>query len=218
MIVVNLKTYQEITQRNRGVALAQSAQEVFKRYQIPIMLCVQATDIKKTTEATFLPVFAQHIDPIEPGKHTGFISPLSVKENGATGTLINHSEHRIGLENIEKTIRIAKQYNLQTLVCVENAQEGKQVAKFEPDMIALEDPVLIGGSESIVNNPEGKAKVEEFIKLRLKPKCLVGAGVKDQNDIRVSLQLKAAGVLLASGVALADNPKAVLEDLSQGFK
>jgi triosephosphate isomerase (TIM) len=218
MIVVNFKTYPEVTLENNAVKLAQICQEVFQQYQVPIVLCVQATDIYKITQTVSLPIFAQHIDPIVPGKNTGFISAKAIKENGAVGVMINHSEHRIGLPNIQKTIEIAKQENLQTLVCVENAGEGQQVDLWQPDMIALEDPVLIGGSESIVHNEAGKQKVVEFVNAGIKAKTLVGAGVKNQEDIRVSLQLGAKGVLLASGITLATDPKAVLIDLCEGFK
>lgn len=49
-------------------------------------------------------------------------------------------------------------------------------------------------------------------------KLLVGAGVKNAADVRKSLELGAAGVLLASGVTKAKDPKAVLLDLVSGLK
>ena len=217
MIIVNFKTYPEVTLGDNAIKLAQICQEVFNQYQVPIILCVQATDIYKVSQAVTLPVFAQHIDPIDPGKNTGFISAKAIKENGAQGVMINHSEHRIGLPTIEKTLTIARQENLQTLVCVENSSEGQQIDQWQPDMLALEDPVLIGGNESIVYNEAGKQKVLAFVSAGIKAKTLVGAGVKNQDDIRASLQLGAAGVLLASGITLATDPKAVLVDLCQGF-
>ncbi len=113
MIIVNLKTYVEITKNNKGVELAQVAQQVFDQYQVPLILCVQTPDIYKMTQTCSLPIFAQHIDPIEPGRNTGFISALDVKENGAFGVLINHSEHRIGMDNIAKNLEIAKTQNLE---------------------------------------------------------------------------------------------------------
>ncbi|NMB56726.1 triose-phosphate isomerase [Candidatus Beckwithbacteria bacterium] len=218
MIVLNFKTYPEVTLGNNAVKLAQIAQEVFEQYQVPIILCLQATDIYKVKQHCHLPLFAQHIDPINPGQNTGFISALSVKENGASGVMINHSEHRIGDENIQKTLAICKQNQLQTLVCVENAEEAVKINEWQPDMIALEDPVLIGGEVSIVKNEAGKQKVEEFVAKNLSAKTLVGAGVKSKDDIIVSLKIGAAGVLLASGFTKAADPKAFLEDLSQGFK
>lgn len=49
-------------------------------------------------------------------------------------------------------------------------------------------------------------------------KLLVGAGVKNAADVRKSLELGAAGVLLASGVTKAKDPKTVLLDLVSGLK
>jgi len=218
MIVINLKTYSEVTEGDKPVELAKIAQEVFDKYQVPFILCVQATDIYRVTQAVNIPVYAQHIDPIQPGKNTGFISALAVKEAGAVGVMINHSEHRIGMQAIAEVVEIANQYELNTMVCVENADEGAEVDKFNVGAIALEDPVLIGGTESIVKNDAGKKKVEEFVAMNLQGSPLVGAGVKDQNDVKVSIQIGAKGVLLASGFDLADDPRAVLEDLCQGFR
>lgn len=218
MIVINFKTYPEVTLSNHILKIITDCESVFNQYKVPIVFVVQATDIYKVCQNTSLPVFAQHIDPFEPGKNTGFITWMAIKENGAMGVMINHSEHRIGMENIKKTLEICQRENLETLVCVENATEAIEVDKYNPDMIALEDPVLIGGDISIIKNEAGKIKVQEFVAQNLKAKSLVGAGVKNQEDIRVSLEIGASGVLLASGIAKATNPGQVLEDLCQGFK
>jgi triosephosphate isomerase len=47
---------------------------------------------------------------------------------------------------------------------------------------------------------------------------LVGAGVKNAQDVKVSLKRGAKGFVISSAVVLADNPKQVLEDLIKGFK
>ena len=49
-------------------------------------------------------------------------------------------------------------------------------------------------------------------------KLLVGAGVKNGEDVRLAIELGAKGVLLASGVTKASDPKAVLLDLASGLK
>lgn len=218
MIVINFKTYPEVTLNNNILKIIADCENVFNQYKVPIIFAVQASDIYKVRQNTSLPVFAQHIDPVEPGKNTGFTTWMAIKENGAIGVILNHSEHRIGMENIKKTLEICQRENLETLVCVENTSEALEIDKYNPDMIALEDPVLIGGDVSIVKNEAGKIKVQEFIAQNLKAKCLVGAGVKNQEDIRVSLSIGASGVLLASGIAKATNPREILEDLCQGFK
>jgi len=42
---------------------------------------------------------------------------------------------------------------------------------------------------------------------------LCGAGVKTGADVATAIELGTVGVLLASGVTKADNPRAALEDL-----
>jgi len=217
MIVINFKTYPEVTLNSKALELAKIAEEVSLQTQVPVIICVQATDIYKISQSVKIPVFAQHIDLNPPGKNTGFITALAVKENGASGVMINHSEHRIGDDNIRKTMQAAKEIGLQTLLCVENADEAQRLIDTQPEMIALEDPILIGGNVSIVANEDGKSKVQEFVNLHLPTKCLVGAGVKDGNDMKVSRQMGAEGVLIASGFDLADNPRAVLIDLCNGY-
>ncbi len=224
MIILNLKTYPQSTLNNGSVNLAKIAQEVYNKYQIPIILAPQTTDIYKVSQAVNLSVYAQHIDAITPGKHTGYISATAVKESGATGVLINHSEHRLlkngqlDIKLLEQTLNIAKENNLKTLVCVENVAEAKQIGHLEIDAIALEDPTLIGGNESIVANNAGKQQVTNFVNLKLASLPLVGAGVKHRIDIQTSLELGAKGVLLASGFVKASDPKEFLSDLCEGYK
>lgn len=216
MIILNFKTYPQAT--TNGFKLVKIAEKVNKEYQIPIILCVQATDIFKFSQITDLPIYAQHMDAIEPGRNTGFISPLAIIENGGSGVLLNHSEHRLAKTTLLKSITIAKKYKLSTLVCAETPEEASQIDKLEPDFIALEDPILIGGDVSIVDNIKGKNQVKKFIKQNLKAIPLIGAGIKTQQDIITSLKLKAKGVLLASGFVKAEDPLEELSQLAQGFK
>lgn len=223
MIYLNFKTYPQATTDDNALKLAQIAQKVATQCAIPITVCLQATDIYKVAQTVDIPVFGQHVDPIEPGKHTGAITALALKQAGAAGALLNHSEHRIlsseksSITRLKKTISIAKSNGLKTLVCVESPLEARQVDPFGPDAIALEDASLIGSNRAIVNNPQGRQKVIEFINLKLKRELLVGAGITSQADVVESRQLGAAGVLISSGFVLAAEPTTTLTELSRGF-
>ena len=46
---------------------------------------------------------------------------------------------------------------------------------------------------------------------------IVGAGVKNSMDVKISQDLGAKGVLVASGVTKADDPEAAVRDLCSGF-
>src|SRR3989344_7110418 len=112
MIFLSLKTYREAT-GNNVIKLLSSVQKVSRETGIPIIPIAQATDIYRIKKELDIEVWAQHVDPIDPGKNTGWISPYSIKQAGATGVLINHSEHKLKEEVIVATIKKARQYNLK---------------------------------------------------------------------------------------------------------
>ena len=85
MIFINFKTYPE-TSDQKAIELCKLIQNT--QSTIPVIPCLQATDIKQVTQAVDLPVWTQHLDPVELGKHTGFTAPEAVKKDGAIGTLL----------------------------------------------------------------------------------------------------------------------------------
>ncbi|HEC88997.1 MAG TPA: triose-phosphate isomerase [Thermoplasmatales archaeon] len=219
VIIVNVKTYAEATGENAR-ELAVLMDEVSKETGISMVIAVQATDISLCAREVSIPVFAEHIDAITPGSHTGWILPEAVKEAGATGTLINHSEHRLKLADIESCISIAKKLGLSQVVCTNNVATSKAAAALEPEFVAIEPPELIGGDISVTTaDPDiVRRSVEEVKKINDKVKVLCGAGVKLGKDIAKALELGADGVLLASGVVKAGDKRQVLMDLASGVE
>lgn len=214
MIITNFKTYQSASAEN-AIKLAKIHQEVAAEMGVDIRVAVQAVDLAKVKDAVNIPVLAQHIDPIGFGSHTGHILPEVVKAIGAEGTILNHSEHRLDRETLQRAIERAKEVGLTTIVCAETPEEGAQFLEFDPDYIAVEPPELIGGDISVsTSQPEIIEHAEVLIG---REKLLVGAGVKTGEDVRIAVKLGAKGVLLASGVTKAEDPKAVLMDLANGL-
>lgn len=214
MIITNFKTYQSASAEN-AVNLAKIHQEVALETGADIRVAVQAIDLHRVAEAVNIPVMAQHIDPIGFGSHTGHILPEAVKAIGASGTLLNHSERRLDKDTLQRAIERAKEVGLTTIVCAESPEEGASFLEFDPDFIAVEPPELIGGDISVsTSQPE---IIEHAAKLIGKDKLLVGAGVKNGEDVKIAIKLGAKGVLLASGVTKAEDPKAVLMDLATGL-
>ncbi|RLG98694.1 triose-phosphate isomerase, partial [Candidatus Bathyarchaeota archaeon] len=154
IIIVNFKTYSEATGR-RALKLAEDAEKASLESGVCIAVAPQFVDIPPIVEAVEIPVFAQHIDPIKPGSHTGHILPEAVKEAGAVGTLINHSERRLKLADIDAAVKRARDVGLTSLVCTNNADVSASAAALKPDMIAVEPPELIG-----TGIPVSKAKPE----------------------------------------------------------
>ena len=218
VIVVNVKTYAEATGK-KALEMAEIMDKVSRETGVSMAIAVQAADIRMISEKVSIPVFSQHIDPIKPGSHTGWTLAEAIKEAGAVGTLINHSEHRLKLADIDECISIAKSLNLVQIVCSNNISTSKAIAALNPDFVAVEPPELIGGDISVTTaNPEiVSGTVEEVRKINKNIKILCGAGVKNGKDVEKAIELGTDGVLLASGVVKAKDKEKVLRDLASGI-
>lgn len=215
-LIINLKTYKEGLCEN-AIALSKICKSLEKKANakgVEIILCPNLVDIKDVVK-TKVKTYAQHIDTFDYGAHTGSIIPQSIKCAGAVGTLINHSEHRIDIKTIENSISILKSLKLESCVCVENSSEVKKVSKFKPSFIAVEPKELIGGDISI-STAKPKLIKDSVDKANGIP-LLVGAGVKNGEDVKVAVKLGAKGILVASGVVKVTNPKEAILDLLSGF-
>jgi len=216
IILVNFKTYIEATGK-KALKLAEMAEEVSLKTEVCVGVAPQFTDIALIAEKVSIPVFAQHIDPVKPGSSTGHILPESVKEAGAVGTLINHSERRLIMADIDAAVKRTREVGLASVVCTNNAAVSAAVAALKPDMIAVEPPELIG-----TGIPVSKAKPEvvtgtvDVVK-KINPNVIVlcGAGITKGEDVAAALRLGTEGVLLASGVVLAKDPSKALSDLAK---
>ena len=101
LIIVNFKTYESATGRN-AEQLAKICEKVAKQTKINIAVAVQDADIYRVSHTVKIPVLSEHMDPISYGAHTGHILPEDIKENGAKGSLLNHSEDRFEIDDLEK--------------------------------------------------------------------------------------------------------------------
>jgi len=215
IIVLNVKTYTEATGIN-ALILARLMDKISKETDVSMAIAVQASDISSCAKEVSIPIYAQHIDPIKPGSNTGWALPEAVKTAGADGTLINHSEHRLKLADIDTCILRARDIGLDTLVCTNNVATSIAVSTFSPMMIAIEPPELIGGDISVTTADPGIVRntVKAVRTINKTVKILCGAGVKNGKDVAKAIELGAEGVLLASGVVKAKDKEAVLRDLT----
>jgi triosephosphate isomerase len=219
MVIVNFKTFSEATGR-RAVELAKKAEKVNDETHVSIGVAPQFADIAAVAKTVKIPVFAQHIDPIKLGNCTGHVLAESVKEAGAVGTLINHSERQLKLSDIDEVVKITREDGLISLVCANNPSISMAVATLKPDILAIEPPELIG-----TGIPVSKAKPEvitDTIKLvrKVNPKVtiLCGAGISHGEDVSVALKLGTQGVLVASGIVKAKDPYTILREFAQATK
>jgi len=219
LIIINFKSYAEGT-GNRAVGLAKICEKVSKKYDVNITVSPQDADLFRVSSWLDIPIFAQSVEPIAPGAHTGHELALAAKEAGAIGTLINHSENRLSLTQIEQSIRVAKENGLSTVVCSPDIDFSKKIAKFKPDFIAYEFPELIGTGRAISEvMPES---VREFVEVisdidpEIIPLC--GAGISEGKDVKAALELGTKGVIVASAVVKSDDPEKVLENMAKNLK
>jgi triosephosphate isomerase (TIM) len=209
LIIVNFKDYKQ-SSSNNGLKLAKICEQVSKAYKKEVWIAVEAPDIYNISKHVKIKVIAQHIDPVEAYRNTGFIEPGDIKKSGAYGTLLNHSEHKLKFESLKKAVNLAKKNKLKVIICASTPKEVSIVKKLNPDYIAIEPPELIAGEISV-----SKAKPEiirNSVKLTKIP-ILCGAGIKNKDDVEKAIELGARGILVSSGIVLNKNPRKALSDM-----
>lgn len=218
LLLVNFKTYIEVTGK-KSIDLAKIAEQVAREKGVNIAVAPQFSDLKPVSEAVDIPIFSQHIDPIRPGAYTGHVLADAVRSAGADGTLVNHSERRIKISEIEETLEIARSAELATIVCANTAGVGAAVAALDPDMIAIEPPELIGSGIAVSKaQPELITRTITRIRdVNNTVKILCGAGVSYAEDVRSALALGTDGVLVASSVVKSKDPKGLLQEMADAM-
>ena len=203
IIVINFKTYK---QGKEVVKLAKKIEELDKK----IIIGVQALDILKVVKAVKNPVYVQHVDYQEIGRNTGYVLPEAVKVNGARGVFLNHSEHRLKLDVIKKTVKRCKALKLKTAIFAKDLKQAQKIKKLKPDYLIIEPPELVAGKISV---SKAKPKLIEEIKKKLKYDFLVGAGIKTNEDVKAAMKLGASGIAISSAITKAKNPVKKLKEL-----
>jgi triosephosphate isomerase len=215
IIIINFKTYLEATGK-KAVELAKQAEKVNKETGTCIVVAPQFTDLAAVSAAVDIPVYAQHIDPIKPGSSTGHILAEAVKEAGAAGTLLNHSERQIKLADIDAVIKLCSEKNLISCLCTNNPTTSASAAYLNPDIISIEPPELIGTGIAVSKaQPEAVTNTIKLVrKVNSDAIILCGAGISHGEDVAVALKLGTHGVLVASGIVKAKNPYAVIREFA----
>ena len=211
LVVVNFKTYTS--------ALASAADKLGKQMSdvstnARMVAVTSAFDLSSVSSIDGLEVWSQHLDPVGQGSHTGWLEPETAIARGATGTIINHAEHKVSLDHVRDLMAMLPE-GFPVCACAADVTEARALAKLGPTFIAVEPPELIGGDISVTTaDPTIVSDTVAAVKeVNPNVRVLCGAGVKNGQDVATAIALGAEGVLLASGVTKANNPQAVLEDL-----
>ena len=218
LIIINCKNYLEIA-GEKIFQLSEIAQDISERYKIEIMIAPPQNSLFYLSQFIKLPLICQHVDDEEIGPTTGFIIPEIAKSYGASGSLINHSEHRMEHANIKNVIERLRQLNMFSVVCASTSKEVGELSRFNPDMIAIEPPELIGTGKAVskVNPSIITESVKEARTYSKNVKVICGAGIVDKTDIQSAINLGSEGILLASGLIKSKSWKDKLIELCEGF-
>jgi triosephosphate isomerase len=215
ILLVNFKTYIEGTGKD-AVKLAKLIAKIARQKKVDVAIAVETADIYPVSKAVKIPIYAQHIDPIEEGAHTGAVLAKDVKENGARGTLLNHSEKRMKYRELRRSIEIARKNRLKTVVCVNSIHTLRRIRRFKPDYIAIEPPALIGTGISVSTARPGLIK--KAVKAARGVPLLCGAGISNGYDVKRAIELGASGALAASAIVKARDQKAIILDMINALR
>ena len=218
LIVVNFKTY-ATAMGQKAVDLAQAMERASKDH-VRMIAVVSAFDLHAVKQAApSLEVWSQHLDPVGQGSFTGWLQPENAIERGAQGTIINHAEHKVDIEHVQKLMQQLPD-RFPMCACAADVDEAHQLAELGPTFIAVEPPELIGGDISVTTADPAIVSDTVNAVRAINPhvRVLCGAGVKDGKDVKTAVELGAHGVLLASGVTKASDVDAVLADLVAGLE
>jgi len=219
IVLVNFKSFSESTGEN-AVKLSRICESVSNEYKIDIGIAPSAVDIYQISQKVKISLFSQNFDPVDAGQFTGHVTAQAVKKAGAIGSFINHSEKRLTPESVGSCIQLAKKYKLISVVFASTPEEAEQIAKLNPDFIAIEPPGLIGTGISVSTKRPGVILKTVKILKRVNPRTrvLTGAGITTGEDVRRAIDLGTCGVVVASGVVKAENPRKILAEFAKAIR
>lgn len=194
-----------------AVALAREAEKAGLEHGVTVIFDPQPVDITAVVAATSsLMVFAQHMDSVAVGRGNGAILAEALKAAGAHGTMLNHSEKPIPIDEIERCVRRADEVGLATLVCADSPADAEAVARFRPNIVLAEPPSLIGTGRSVGGEMSGFVSDTIARVSAVDPRIVVmcAAGVRTPQDVTAMVELGVSATGCTSGILTAPDPVA----------
>ncbi|GAB6947058.1 triose-phosphate isomerase [Vulcanisaeta sp. JCM 16161] len=219
VLIINMKVYPEVLGK-RALELAKVAEAVSRELGVSIAVAPPVTELRLVAEGVGIPVYAQGADPVEPGARTGHVPLEFVKEAGASGVILNHSENRLLLNDLGWLVNRAKSLGLETLVCAPDPYTSAAAAALEPTAVAVEPPELIGTGKAVSREkPDVIVKTVELAK-RVNPDIpvITGAGIESYEDVKKALELGTQGVLVASAIVKARDWRQKIMELAGALR
>ncbi len=225
--MINTKNYPEASGRSaiRLASIANSVAQELRRHKsnVELILSVPAFSISLLSyRYPALSFFAQHLDNVSEGSTTGFLVPEIAKVFGASGSVLNHSEHRIPEEAIRRLVERLRSLDMRSLVCARDENEVSRFALYSPDFLAIEPPELIGSGNAVSKARPTliSSSLDALRRGRVADSSTVllcGAGIVDSIDAKRAVELGAEGILVASGIVKALDWKSKIRSLAKGL-
>jgi triosephosphate isomerase (TIM) len=219
-LIINFKNYTDIG-GEKTLELSKVAEQVRNSTGVEIVLAPPQPSLSQVCTMVKTPVISQHVDSSKPGSTTGYFVPEIVKSYGVIGSLINHSEHRIdSLDSIGELVEVLRGLQMVSVVCARTVEEARNIARFNPDFIAIEPPELIGSRKAVSKENPGiiTESIAAAAEQSKSSKVICGAGIIDKTDVESALRLGANGILVASGIIKAPSWYDKIYELALGFK
>jgi len=217
IFLIGLKAY---IWGEKALRLARVVEEISEKTSVTFCLIPQLVDLYRLASEVEVPILAPTMDPIRPGRGVGRNLPEAIKEAGAVGVMLNHSENRMTLNEINESIRRAHEVGLLTLVCCESPEEAAAITLLGADLVLAEPPALIGSLRSVGRLMKDfvKDSIKAVKELSSKTLILAGGGVASPEDAAEIIRLGADGTGASRAVHESRNPKTFLEEVARSIE
>ena len=157
------------------------------------------------------------MDSLPIGRGYGSVLPEAVKAAGAVGVILNHSEKRISLAELNKTIKRADEVGLATMVCADTIEEAAAIAHLTPNIIVAEEPGLIDTGKTS-DADYVKKTIEVVHSINPDIYVLQGAGISSGKDVYKVIKAGAVATGSSSGIYKAVDPVAMVEEMIHAMR
>ena len=195
--------------------MAKGLEKLAKKYKVDVVLDIPDTEIYNiahNVDTKSVHVYSQHMDSLEVGRGMGRTLPEALNAAGAVGVMLNHAEHKLSIEEIEKAIKRADSVGLATMVCADSIEEVKAVARLAPNILVAEPTELIG-----TGKPADKEYVDEVIRVikEINPdiKPFPSAGISKGEDCYNIIKAGSSASGCSSAIAKAKEPLKLAEEM-----
>lgn len=200
------------------VDLAKVADAAAKKYDVRVIYTTPYANIKEVAQNTRnIYVFAPHMDYAPIGKGLANILPESIKEAGAKGVMLNHSEKPLSLIALGQTIRRARGLELMTIVCADSVEELKGVSILQPDMIVAE-PIELIGTGNAADTSYVTRSLDTVFSISKDIGVLIGGGISSGEDAYRVIKAGADATGSSSGIFKAGDPEKMIYEMLEAVR